>query len=139
MSNVHRIFNLFNPTPDKKDEEMENELKEFETTPYYKIGMFNKILSNGLNFKNEIINFISKSDKDLDPESIKKAGEFIMYNRAYFWISQFDFESKKWLTNARDAKSNYIEEHITDCIEYFEYQEEFEKCALLLNIKKVIE
>jgi hypothetical protein len=138
MSNAHRIFNLFNPIPSKVDEEMENELREFETTPYYKIGMFTKILNNGNNFKTEIINFISKSDKDLDPENIKSAGDFIMYNRAYYWISQFDIDDKKWISNAREAKSNYIEEYIDDSIRYFESIEEYEKCAILVKILNTI-
>lgn len=138
MSNAHRIFNLFNPIPSKVDEEMENELREFETTPYYKIGMFTKILNNGNNFKTEIINFISKSDKDLDPENIKSAGDFIMYNRAYYWISQFDIDDKKWISNAREAKSNYIEEYINDSIRYFESIEEYEKCAILVKILNTI-
>jgi hypothetical protein len=133
------IFALFG-FPDGNDDNDEDkiikkELKEFKDTPHFKVGMFIKMISNGLNFKNQVVGFFSKADKDLDMEGVSEAGDFMMYNRAWYWISKCNLKRKDW----KEALSKNATPELVKClgltIKYFENIEEYEKCSLLFKIQ----
>ena len=120
----------------KKDElqKMEEEIEEWKDTPRYKFGMFVKLIINGTTFRRQLTN-VFEGDKKID---LGSAGEFIMYNRGWYWIKGFNIEDQEWV----DAISYYDPEEINEAlyltISYFEGLEEFEKCAHLLLIKKLL-
>ena len=81
---INGIFALFGfPEKDdegKEDVKIKKEINDYKKTPYFKMGMFLKLIMNGNIFKKQIISFFSKSDPFLDSEGIDDAGEFMMYN-----------------------------------------------------------
>ena len=120
----------------KKDEltKMEEEIDEWKDTPRYKMGMFVKLIVNGTIFRKQLSNMFEGKNKI----NIGDAGEFIMYNRAWYWIKDFSLKDEDWV----DSVKHYEEEEIIRACEltisYFENLEEYEKCSLLLSIKNLI-
>jgi hypothetical protein len=67
------------------------------------------------------------------------AGEFITYNRAFYWIQDFKFRSKEWKSVLKEYYSN--EEFLCSlklAINYFESTEEYERCAFLKKIQDLV-
>ena len=95
---------------------------------------------NGVNFKKQIINFFSKSlGEDEDLNGVDLAGEFMVYNRGWYWISQMDWDSEEWVTDLKDSLSEDLFIALKLSIHYFEEQEEYEKCAFLKKIQNFVE
>ena len=130
---LDKIFNMV------EEEEIDKDLLHFQSSPYYKISMFVKILLNGLSFQNEIVSMFERSDKDLDPDNIKEAGTFLLHTRAWYWISQFELDDEKWIKTLRSFKNDNIPLLLQKQIKYFESQEEYEKCSMLVKIQKYLE
>jgi hypothetical protein len=122
-----------------QDEKLEQDIDAFKTTPHFKIGMFSKLIINGFNFKKQIVSFFTKSDPELDTVSMDEAGEFLMYNRAWYWISQCKIKSKVWRQALKDCTAPDLLHSVTMCIKYFESIEEYEKCAFLKTIQDFLE
>ena len=140
---INGIFALFGfPGGDeepKEDIKIKKEINDYKKTPYFKMGMFLKLIMNGNIFKKQIISFFSKSDPFLNSEGIDDAGEFMMFSRAYFWIEEFKFKSKIW---KEDLKKHSDQEFLTAVklsINYFEGTEEYEKCAHLKKIQDFVQ
>ena len=130
---LDKIFNIIEEDP------IDEDLSYFQSSPYYKISMFVKILINGLTFQNQIISMFERSDKNLDPQSIKNAGEFLLHTRAWYWISQFEEDNSKWIKTLKAYENKDLIYLIQSQIRYFESQEEYEKCSFLLKIQKYLE
>ena len=135
--NLENIFGLFgfNENNENTKKQIENEIDDFKNNPHYKIRMFIKLINNGVIFKDQIIDFFSKSDASLDISNINEAGDFMMYARAWYWIEQCDLNNEDW----KYCLSNIPHKKFFDCIDlcnsYYEMCEEYEKCAHLRNIK----
>ena len=69
---LHRFFSFFNNN--SNDEIVEN-LSEFKKTPYFKIGVFTKLIINGLSFKKQVVMFFENSDGSLDMKDVDLMGE----------------------------------------------------------------
>jgi cation transport ATPase len=137
------VFALFG-FPDDEDNSKDNkkikeELEAYKETPYFKLGMFYKLIMNGQVFKKQILNFFSKADPSLDAEGIDEAGEFMMFTRAYFWIEGFKFKSKFWKEALKKYSNDEFLVAVKLSIHYFEGTEEYEKCAHLQKILVLIE
>lgn len=135
---LNKFFGFFNPASDN-DEALKENLESFKNSPIYKIKVFERLVLNGLSFKKSIVNFFSKADEDLDVMQIDLAGEFMMYNRAWFWISQFDWDDDLWIHDLKIASSENLLTAVRLSIHYFEEQEEFEKCATLKKVQDFIQ
>lgn len=140
---LDNIFALFGFSKDEDDEKgnkkMEKELSVYKETPHFKLGMFYKLIMNGTSFKNQIIDFFSKTDEDLNVEGINDAGEFMMFTRAYIWIEGFKFRSKIWRGDLGKHSNDNFLVAVKISINYFESTEEFEKCAHLKKIQDLVE
>jgi len=139
---IENVFGLFGFGKDKnKNKKPETDyLTEFKDTPQFKVEMFYKMVWNGKSFKNQVLNFLKKSDEFIELEGeVGEAGDYMMYTRAYFWIQECNLEDKEW----KDAIKYYTDDEfivcIKLCIKYFEEVEEFEKCAFLKKIQIYIE
>jgi hypothetical protein len=130
---LDKIFNIIEEDP------IDEDLSYFQSSPYYKISMFVKILINGLTFQNQIVSMFERSDKNLDPQNIKNAGEFLLHTRAWYWISQFELDNDKWIKTLKSFKNDDLHLLLQKQISYFESQEEYEKCSFLLKIQKHLE
>ena len=139
---VDSIFGLFGfeKNHDKNLNKTKEELNSFKESPQFKVGMFKKMIWNGKNFKNQILDFLKKAEEFTGLEGdVGEAGDYMMYTRSYFWIQECDLENEEWT----DALDHYIDDEfitcIKLCIKYFEEIEEFEKCAFLKNIQNYTE
>jgi hypothetical protein len=136
MVDLSKIFSLFNDGP--QEEYIYENLETFKKTPKFKLGMFEKLIVNGINFKMKVINFFSLSDENFDIDEIDKAGEFMMYNRAWFWISQINLDDEIWLYDLKVISSVNFLDAIKLSLYYFESYEEYEKCILLKKIQDIV-
>jgi hypothetical protein len=134
------IFALFGFNEENElDKKAKKEFQEFKETPHFKLGMFTKMILNGMSFKKQIVGFFSKADKDLDIAGVDEAGDFMMFNRAWFWISECNVRKKAWKEALQYNATPEMLFCIKSCIKYFESIEEYEKCALLIKIQKFVE
>ena len=134
MISKEKIFNLF-------DGSSENSIdihEDFMDSPYAKIGMFNKIITNNTVFLQKLKFFFDKSKKEYSEENINEYTAFVTFNRAFFYINQIDIED----SIHADALICYNLERLTfnldQSILYFEKNEEYEKCAQLFKIKNFL-
>jgi hypothetical protein len=138
--NLGGIFALFGfSDEDNLDKKTKKQLEDFKTTPYFKVGMFTKIILNSLNFKKQVIGFFSKADKNLDLAGVDEAGDFMMYSRAWFWISECNLRKKDWKEALIASSTPEMVFCLKSTIKYFEEIEEYEKCAFLKKIQNFIE
>ena len=89
--------------------------------------------------KSKLWVFFSKSDPELDIKGMDDAGEYMMYNRAYFWIQECKVRSKEWKIALQNVSSENLLCAVKLSIHYFESTEEFEKCAHLKKIQDFVE
>ena len=120
------LFGLFGmPEDDGDDDKIRRELDEsldvFKDTPYFKVGMFCKMINNGSNFTKQLLNFFKTSDDHIDMSGVDEASEIMMYNRALSWIQDCDLKKDEWKLAFHDKI------------------EEYETCAFLKKIQNCIE
>ena len=73
-------------------------------------------------------------DPKLDVKEIERAGEAMLYERAYAYISKFKIKDKKSQEVLTSYMDGELEVAFKLTIKYFEEIEEYEKCALLKKI-----
>jgi hypothetical protein len=143
--NADKIFGLFggqeeNPKPDfNQEDDMSYLLEDFKNHPLFWVGMFKKLIHNHRTFNRKIIGFFSKMDEELDLYDVGQAGEFVVYNRAWFWISKIDTQ----IDTHQKAITHYADDYFLTCVKfsisYFEELEEYEKCAHFKKIQDIVE
>jgi hypothetical protein len=137
--NVGGIFALFGFNgDDKEDKKLKKELETFKETPHFKVRMFIKMISQGIGFKNQLLKFFSNMQPKIDTDDLGEAGDFMMYNRAWFWISECNLRKKDWKVALQDNASEDFIKYLEIVLRYFESLEEFEKCAFLKKIQDFV-
>jgi hypothetical protein len=137
--NVGSIFALFGFNEDgKEDKKLKKELEAFKETPHFKVRMFIKMVSQGMGFKNQLLKFFSNMQPKMDTSDLGEAGDFMMYNRAWYWISECNLRKKDWKLALQDNASEDFIGCLEVALRYFESLEEFEKCALLKKIQDFV-
>jgi len=139
---VNKIFRLFNgeefDSLPEKSQVVEAAI-DFKEHPLFWVGMFKKLIQNHKVYNRSMINFFSKMDEDLDLYDVEDAGEFIVYNRAWFWISKIDIKE----SIHQNALTHYADEILLTytkvVILYFQELEEYEKSAYLKKIEDFLE
>jgi hypothetical protein len=134
--NIGSIFALFGSNENNKN--TKKELEVFKETPHFKIRMFSKLISQGMGFRNQVLNFFSNTNPKIDTFDLDKAGEFMMHTRAWYWISECNLRKKEWKLALQDNASKDLLNHIEIVLRYFESLEEYEKCSLLKKIQDFI-
>jgi hypothetical protein len=140
---INKIFGLFNgdsktPLPDVPS--VIDETINYKEHPLFWIGMFKKLIHNHRTFNKEVVSFFSKmEEEELSTYDVEKAGEFIVYNRAWFWISKIDLQDWKCKEALVHYADEYLETYIKFTISYFEEFEEYEKCAHLKSIQNFLQ
>ena len=133
---LNDLFSLF------IDDEDKNYLSppedDFISSINYKINMFIKILKNGHIFKDSIVSFLSKSDEELDYDNVRQAGEFLIQNRAWFWVCLFTPNDNWKLSLQQYPDKLELIKYVNLSIKYFESYEEYEKCATLVEILNIV-
>ena len=130
---INKIFGAFNS--DKEDENgfpTPKFVKDMEENhPRYYLGMFEKLINNHLVYQKGLIKMFQSADSSLNIKDIEAAGENLLYNRAWEYISQFNIEDKYSQEILKRKNSKDFIKAVSSAISYFENDEEYEKCAFL--------
>ena len=130
---INKIFGAFNS--DKEDENgfpTPKFVKDMEENhPRYYLGMFEKLINNHLVYQKGLIKMFQSADNSLNIKDIEAAGENLLYNRAWDYISQFNIEDKYSQEILERKNSKDFIKAVSSAISYFENDEEYEKCAFL--------
>jgi hypothetical protein len=114
-------------------------LEDYKQHPMFWVGMFKKLIYNHKVFNAKILKSFKDLDGELDMNDVENAGEFIMYNRAWYWINKIDIKE----TLHQNALTHYADEILLTytkvVILYFQELEEYEKCAHLKKIQDFLE
>ena len=138
-----KIFGLF----DKNfTDNLQKDIGDYKKSFHFKIGMFIKVVIYGDKWKKSVVSMFSKADVEFDVKDIDSVGDMMLYTRAWYWISQFDFDDKEclddlklFLDKDRDTyNSSDLFISLMRTIKYFEKTEEFEKCAFLVKIRDLL-
>ena len=137
--NVDKIFNLFNgdePESLREKAQQVDTLLDYKNHPLFWVGMFKKLVQNHHIFNDQLLKFFDKLDENLSTIDVDKAGEFIVFNRAWDYIQKVDPDNLV----AQEALYRFADIHLRVALElsinYFQEHEEYEKCS---HLKKNLE
>jgi len=132
---INKIFDLFN---NKEPESLKEKaqavdilITDYKNHPLFWVGMFKKLIYNHNIFHLQLTKFFENIDEGLDQVDIDRAGEYVVFTKAWEYIKKID------PTNLQHQEAIY---HFLDIelrvafelsINYFQEQEEYEKCSHL--------
>jgi hypothetical protein len=102
-----------------------------ENHPRYMVRMFWKLILNHLSYSKQLINFFGSADSTISTEEIEYVGEKMLYSRAYGYISQIDIEDEYHQKILKEDKQKELLKAYGFAINFYENEEEYEKCAFL--------
>jgi len=129
-----KIFGLFTGNYSAGETSDEISLDNYEEHPIYWVGMFKKLIHNHKVFDIKIKNFIQKVTPEEEQYDVEVAGEFVTYNRAWYWVSKIDITHKQHQDAVIYYVDEYLETYLKFSISYWEEFEEYERCAHLKKI-----
>jgi hypothetical protein len=135
MVNIDSLFNLF-PPEDSSNGDVDTTYIDFTTTPTYWLGMYKKLILNHINFKKKAIKFLKQANAELDVKEMGEAGEYVTYNRAWFYIKKLDLSDPSHNEAIEIFSDDYLDTSLELGIKFFQEIEEYEKCAHILKILK---
>ena len=134
MINLDNIFHLFGPGDDFEGNDNGTTYMDFKNTSTYWVGMYKKLILNHISFNKKIMKFFQKSDKDLDLNDVKEAGEFVTYNKAWSYIRKIDLSNKEHMKSIKIYADEYLDTSLKLGISFFIETEQYERCAHLQKI-----
>ena len=135
---IDNIFELFSEGDDLDG--INNEVYiDFSTTPIYWIGMYKKLVLNHINFNKKVLKFFKEANCELDIEDMKEAGEFVVYNKAWYYIQNIDLTNVDHLLAIHEYSDEYLDTSLKLGVHFFEQHEQFKRCALLKSILDINE
>lgn len=131
MTQAEKIFKLFEPgTPSEEVVEDDYEIK-------YITGVFIKLMDNYNLSHKYVLDLFGRASKELNLDEINEVGNFLIYNKAWDYLSRIDLKNKSqinYIQNFQDPKFlNYIDR----VIDYFISTEEYENCKFLHDLKQL--
>lgn len=102
-----------------------------ENHPKYFIGMFWKLIVNHLSYGKKLVDFFGQADPSLAIAEIEYAGEKMLFARAYGFISKIDLEDKYHQKILIEEDKKELRKAYKLAIQFYEEEEEYEKCAFL--------
>ena len=111
----------------------------YEDSPSMAIGMFNKIIINHLNFNEKVRVFFEGQDIDFNPNDLKSASEFVIFHRAWFYLSKLQLDRERDEEALTIAANDDFKLTLKLAIKFFESIEDYEKCAFVLRVLEKIE
>ena len=137
---VNKIFDLFNSKEPnslkEKSQAADILITDYKNHPLFWVGMFKKLIYNHNIFRDQLLTFFENLDEGLDQVDIDRAGDFVVFTRAYDYITKVNPDE---LTH-QEALYHFSDLHLKTALElainYFQEHEEYEKCA---HLKKNLE
>ena len=136
MIDMTNIFGLFVPGEELDGTKTATNLDELKTKPIFHVGMYKKLITNHLNFNTKVLKFFKDSNQEFDINDIKEAGEYVVFNRAWSYISNVDIKDKGYIDALKHYSDDKFNMTLDMGIEFFQKDELYERCAFLLKIKQ---
>jgi hypothetical protein len=128
---INKIFNLFNgDEPESLGEKSQqvDTLLDYKNHPLFWVGMFKKLIQNHQTFNDQLLKFFDNLDEGLNMVDVDKAGEYVVFNRAWEYIKKVDPDNLV----TQEALYRFADIHLKLALElsinYFQEHEEYEKC-----------
>jgi len=131
----NKIFDVFDQNDDQKETDDVSLLVDFSEHPLYWIGGFNKLIANHLFFKKYTTKMFKNMSPDSDIETLERAGEYLMFNRAWDYIKELNVHNSFHMECLRTKSDSVLYDSLEAAIRFFESIEEYEKCILLKEIQ----
>ena len=141
MINKNDLFNLFPQPNDKGMEEItDSEIEiEVQSSTHFKIGKFKKLIENHeLFFEHFKRGMREVGNERMDPVESKEAAAFVVFNRSYHFIKDVDLDIKEDVLDLTLFNPYDLTYVLHLAIQFFEGEEEYEKCAHLYNIQQFL-
>ena len=138
MIDKDKIFQLFVDGKEINDDKTKSEIRDFMNGPFAKIGMFVKLIQNHEVFHHKLEKFLKKEQPNYNVESTKEASEFTVYNRAWSYIKNISINDEDDLNAIINFEPKALLKVLVSSISFFESYEEYEKCAHLHKIQKIV-
>tara|TARA_R100001509_G_scaffold92119_2_gene53221 strand:- start:532 stop:999 length:468 start_codon:yes stop_codon:yes gene_type:complete len=138
--NKDKIFDLFDNSSDSKSKTKEKKkaLAVFNNSPYHKLGMFTKLIVNHFVFHSKLEKFLKKEEPTYNVQSTKEASEFVVFNRAFNYLSQINPLDKEVTFAILDFDYKMLNKTLESALQYFQELEEYEKCAHIFKFQKIL-
>lgn len=138
--NKDRIFDLFDDSQEVQQKVVEQKkyLPSSRNSAYFQLGMFTKLIVNHFVFHYKLEKFLQQEESSYDVESTKEASQFVVFNRAYYYLSQVNPEDKESVFAILDFNPKLLDKTLEQSLIYFEFSEEYEKCAHIFKIQKIL-
>jgi hypothetical protein len=120
------------------DNKVENVKSPKLSPSYIKLGMFTKLILNHQVFHTKLEKFLKEEEPSYQVNSKKNDSAFIVYNRAWFYLSQIDLNKKRDVSSILKFNPNLLNNSLNSALRYFEYCEEYEKCAYIFKIQQFL-
>jgi hypothetical protein len=132
---INKVFGLF-----EEQDSNENSVTKLDLTdsPTMWIGMFKKLITNYKVFSQQLINMFSLVEPPLDISDIKRASSYMVYTRAFDYISKINIENESHVECLKLYSDENLKQSISVSLQYYESLEEYEKCAVLKKIQDII-
>jgi hypothetical protein len=132
---INKVFGLF-----EEQDSNENSVTKLDLTdsPAMWIGMFKKLITNYKVFSQQLINMFSLVEPPLDISDIKRASSYMVYTRAFDYISKINIENESHVECLKLYSDENLKQSISVSLQYYESLEEYEKCAVLKKIQDII-
>jgi hypothetical protein len=131
---LDKIFGLFN-TPDSDDDKSSQSYEEvidyYKKHPLYWVGMFKKLIYNHEVFHLQLLKFFDKLDEGLDQIDVDRAGEYVVFTKAWEYIKKIDTNNLQHQEAIYQFSDIHLKTALELSINYFQEQEEYEKCSHL--------
>ena len=138
--NIDKIFDLFNDKePDSLKEKAQVAdvlIKDYKNHPLFWVGMFKKLIYNHEVFHLQLLKFFDKLDEGLDQVDIDRAGEYVVFTKAWEYIKKIDPNNLQHQEAIYQFSDIHLKTALELAINYFQEQEEYEKC---LHLQKNLE
>ena len=138
--NIDKIFDLFNDKePDSLKEKAQVAdvlIKDYKNHPLFWVGMFKKLIYNHEVFHLQLLKFFDKLDEGLDQVDIDRAGEYVVFTKAWEYIKKIDTNNLQHQEAIYQFSDIHLKTALELAINYFQEQEEYEKC---LHLQKNLE
>jgi len=128
--NLDRIFKSFS-NKKKEDDEFYFIMND---NPIIWIKMFKKIILNSLNFNKKVESYFSDSPFKMKKDELAKASDFVIYHRAWFYISKLDLSNESNIDAIKLLADKDFKNSLELTIRFFEDIEDYERCAFLKKI-----
>jgi hypothetical protein len=135
----NKLFHLFDDTSDQETvSEVRTSLNDFIKSPFAKIGMFTKLILNHFIFHQKLQKFLEKEEPTYNVESTREAADYTIFNRSWSYIKQIDVDDPDHIEAMLNFNPKIFNKALQNALWYFEAQEEYEKCAHLHKIQKLV-